>query len=160
MATATAVKTVERFKPESLRRNKCLAWDAAGNKGKGAGVYTSDLINDDETVNVEAASKWGLKPQEVVFLTVKDLPREYHGDVKQAVIAYAREQEMTQEDAVLDLVLSAMLQKAANKSVAALRPTTDRSKDRALSTLRKVLAEQGKSDAQITAALQALGISG
>lgn len=150
-----------KFDPKKVQRNKCLAWDAKANQGKGAGVYTGDLLNDDGTVNTDKARAFGVDPAAVVYLTPSDIPTKYLHDgkltAKSALQAYTADGNYaTADDAILDLIVASVMQDLANASVKAHRPVTDKAVSRATSTLRKVLAAQGKTDAEIDAVLAAL----
>lgn len=149
-------KTPEKFDPTKVQRNKCLAWDPKGNAGKGAGVYTSDLLNDDGSVNVEECKRYGVDPASVSYITFADLDEHYRKGPREAVAHAAKLAKMTTDDYIYSLVISDAMQDAANASVKAHRPVTDRAKDRAASTLRKVLEAQGKSAQEIDALLAAL----
>lgn len=151
-----AEQKLEKFDLAKVQRNKCLAWDATANKGKGAGVYTNDLLNDDGSVNAELAKRYSVDPKAVVFLTAADLAPVYRESAKAALAAAAKEANMTNDDYVWSLVIGDIMQGLANNSVKAHRPVTDRAKDRATSTLRKVLEAQGKSAQEIDALLAAL----
>lgn len=147
---------IEKFEIDKVTRNKCLAWDPKGNNGKGSGVYTNDLLNADGSVNTTLAQAYGVDPKAVVYLTVADLPAVYRESAKAALAAAAKEAKMSNDDYVWSLVISDQMQGLANDSVKGHRPVTDRAKDRAASTLRKVLEASGKSAAEIDAVLAAL----
>ena len=144
------------FDLKAVKRNKCLAWDPTANKGKGGAVVTADLLNDDNTVNEPEAARVGVKAADVIYLTPVDLAEPYRQGYKQALEFHAKENEMTAQDMVYKLVVMDAMQDLANASVAAHRPVTDKARERAESTLRKVLEAQGKSEAEITAVLAVL----
>lgn len=144
------------FDLKAVKRNKCLKWDAAANKGKGGALVTSDFLNDDGTVNSGLAASVGVKDTDVVYLTPADLPEPYRQGYKQALEFHAKENEMSAQDTVYRLIIADAMQDLANASVAAFRPITDKARERAESTLRKVLQAQGKSEEEITSVLAML----
>lgn len=148
-----ALKT---FDLKNVKRNKCLAWDATANKGKGGAVVTADLLNDDGTVNETEAKAASVAVADVAYLTPADLPEPYRQGYKQALEFHAKESNMTPQDTLYRLIIMDAMQDLANASVAAHRPVTDKARERAESTLRKVLEAQGKSEAEITAVLAML----
>lgn len=147
---------MKSFDLKTVKRNKCLAWDPAANKGKGGAVVTADLLNDDGTVNTAEAQRHGVEASAIVYLTPSDLPEAYRQGYKQALEFHAKETEMTAQDTVYKLIIADAMQDLANASVAAHRPVTDKARERAESTLRKVLEAQGKSEAEITGVLAML----
>jgi|SRR3990167_7538020 len=155
MEGAMAMKV---FSIKETRRNKCLAWDPKANGGKGAGVYTSD-VTDSETGKVlpELCQKFGIAEADVRWLTADDLPSEYRVSAKEALRFHAKEAEMSADDTIWSLVVTSAMQTLANDSVRSVRPVTDKAKERATATLRKVLEAQGKTSAEVNAVLAALG---
>lgn len=148
---------IVKFDLAKVTRNKCLAWDPKGNSGKGSGVYTNDLLNDDGTVNADACKAHSVDIASVVYLTPNDLLPVYRESAKAALTAAAKDSSMSNDDYVWSLVIADQMQVLANDSVKAHRPVTDRAKDRALSTLTKVFKAQGKSDQEIASLLKAMG---
>ena len=144
------------FDLKAVKRNKCLAWDVAANKGKGGAIVTADLLNDDGSVNEAEAKRFAVAPADAVYLTPADLAEPYRQGYKQALEFHAKESEMSAQDMVYKLVVMDAMQDLANASVAAHRPVTDKARERAESTLRKVLEAQGKTEAEITAVLAVL----
>ena len=144
---------MEKYDPKTVRRNRALAWDYKNRKP----VYTSDLM-DEGTGKVlpDLCVPYGVKPAEVVYLTVLDLPQAYRDGVKSAMTAWAKEVDMTPDDAAWALCVAAAMQRLANDSVRLVRPVTDKAKDRAASVLRKVFEAQGKSADEIDKMLEAL----
>ena len=144
------------FDLKAVKRNKCLAWDATANKGKGGAVVTADLLNDDNTINEAEAARVAVKPADVIYLTPADLPEPYRQGDKQALEFHAKENEMTAQDMVYKLVVMDAMQDLANASVAAHRPVTSKARERMESTFRKLMEGQGKTEAEITAVLAVL----
>lgn len=153
---------MEKFELSKVTRNKCIGWAAKGSKlpdgsvSKGQALITSMFMNDDDTVNVSKAAEYSLKPEQVVYLTPADLNPAYTQGVKAAMEYHAKECDMSKDDLVYKLIVADAMQDAANKSVAAFRPVTDKAKERAYSTMVKLLEASGKTKEQIEAALIAL----
>ena len=141
-----------KFDPKKLLRNRCVGWDPKEKKARWSGDYQ----NEDGSVNAEACKRDGIEPGAIVPISVADLPPAYAQSAKTALEAHAKEAEMDGNDLVWKLVLEDAMQKLVNRSVNQNRPVTDKAKDRAISTLRKILEAQGKSGAEIDAALKAL----
>ena len=59
---------------------------------------------------------------------------------------------------IYSLIVEDAMQREINGLVSTLRPVTDKAALRATSVLVKMLRDQGKSEAEISAALSALGI--
>lgn len=152
------------FKLEEMTRNKTVGWDPKANKGKGGAVGTSDLMDDDgKTVNVEKCKAFGVNPDTVRFITVADLPPDYAKGPDHALRALAKEWTTkdvvwTMQDVVYFLVLQSRLQDAANESLKAHRPVSDKAKDRASSTIIRELRKQGKSIDEVRAMLSAMSM--
>lgn len=151
---------IEAFDPKSVQRERALAWNEKANGGKGGAITTSDLMNDDSSVNETKCKEWSVSPARVTFITVADLGEPYtHGAsrIQDIVKHAAADAGYSPNDYVLSLVLKDAMQTAYNASVRAIRPVTDRAKERASNTLRTVLRAQGKTEAEINAVLAALG---
>ena len=145
------------FDLKAVKRNKCLAWDVAANKGKGGAIVTADLLNDDGSVNEAEAKRFAVAPADAVYLTPADLAEPYRQGYKQALEFHAKESEMTAQDMVYKLVVMDAMQDLANASVAAHRPVTDKAKDRAESTVRKIAEAQGVTPEKLAEILAILG---
>lgn len=145
-----------KFDVTKVTRNKCLAWDPKGNAGKGSGVYTNDVVDDKGNVVPAECAKYGIDPATVGYITAADMPAPMRESAKAAVAYAAKESNMTVDDYIWSLAVADIMQGLANDSVKAHRPVTDKAKDRAAGTLRKVLEAQGKSKAEIDALLAAL----
>ena len=153
---------MDKFDLTKVTRNKCLGWVPKGSKlpdgsvSKGQAIITSMLVNDDDSVNAELAREHGIDPKLVVYLTPSDLNPAYAAGVKSALEYHAKECDMSKDDLVYKLIIADAMQDAANKSVGAFRPVTDKAKERAYSTMVKLLEASGKTKEQIEAALIAL----
>lgn len=149
----------EKFNAKEVRRNRCLAWDPKANGGKGAGVYTSDLVDDKGNVHAPTCDRFGVAVTAVTYITLDDLNAAYAKGAQAALAFHAKDCDLTPDDLVYKLVLADAMQDAANKSVRDVRPVTDKAKERATHTLRKILEAQGKTPVEITTLLAALSPS-
>jgi hypothetical protein len=152
------------FDAKKMTRNRCIGWDPKGDGGKGAGIYAQDYLDAKGNVDTAACSKDGINPALVKLITVADLPGDYANGPKAALTKLASEwsnekDKWTPDEVAHYLALSARMQDEANESVKRHRPVTDRAAERAASTMTKILRAQGKSEAEITAALKAVGMA-
>lgn len=145
---------LKKFDPTKVNRNKPLAWDAAQKPPKA--VYTSDLVNDDGSVNAEACAKFSVAPASVGYLTVVDLDGHYRGSAKEALEFHARESNMTSNDLMWKLVIQDAMQDKSNETLRAIRPVTDKARERAFGTVEKMLRDIGLTDEQVKAKLAVL----
>ena len=159
------------FKLTDLQRNRTLAWDKAGNKGAGKAVTTSDLMKDDGvTPDPELCAKYGVDPKAVTYLTIDDLPEAFRKSATDAVRALAAEWSQGAKDAdgkpvkwtpdevAWYLVIQSRLQDAANASIKAHRPVSDKALDKAVFTIIRNLKGQGKTQQEIASFLKMGGM--
>lgn len=147
-------RTTWKFNPTEYSRKRPVAWNTEENKA----IYHDDLMDADGKVNDGEAKAVGLAPGEVRPFTFADLGPEY-GTLQKAVAAHVKETAAASaDDLIYSLIVEDAMQRRINALVSALRPVTDKAATRATNVLVKMLRDQGKSDAEITAALSALGI--
>ena len=157
------------FKMSEIKRNRTLAWDKTRNKGAGGAVTTSDLMDDNGNVDNAACAKYGIDPKTVTFITVNDLPEAYRKGPKEALAALAAEWstgkdddgnlvKWTPDEVSHFLVLGSRMQDAANASIKAKRPVSDKALDKAVNVVIKSLKSQGKSQAEVASFLKMGGM--
>lgn len=145
---------LKKFDPTKVNRNKPLAWDAAQKPPKA--VYTSDLMNDDGTINTGSATKYAVPTDAIVFLTVADLDLPYRESAKSALEYHARESNMAPNDLMWKLVIQDAMQDKSNETLRALRPVTDKARERAFGTVEKMLRDMGLTEDQVKSKLAGL----
>ena len=157
------------FKMGEIKRNRTLAWDKTKNKGAGGAVTTSDLLDESGNVDAALCSKYGVKPEAVTFITVADLPEAFRKGPKEALAALATEWSVgknedgspvkwTPDEVAHFLVLGSRMQDAANASIKAKRPVSDKALDKAVNVVIKSLKSQGKSQAEVASFLKMGGM--
>jgi len=100
----------------------------------------------------------GVAPGSVRPFTFADLGADY-GTLAGAVKAHVKATAAASaDDLIYSLIVEDAMQREINGLVSTLRPVTDKAASRATSVLVKMLRDQGKSEAEISAALSALGI--
>ena len=146
-------RTTWKFDPKDYSRKRPVAWNGDENKA----VYHDDLVKDGKVDEGECKT-FGVAPGSVRPFTFADLGVDY-GTLAGAVKAHVKATAAASaDDLIYSLIVEDAMQREINGLVSALRPVTDKAALRATSVLVKMLRDQGKSEAEISAALSALGI--
>ena len=146
-------RTTWKFDPKDYVRKRPVAWDGDENKA----IYHDDLMSDGK-VNEGECKTLGVAPGSVRPFEFADLGADY-GTLAGAVKAHVRATAAASaDDLIYSLIVEDAMQREINGLVSTLRPVTDKAALRATSVLVKMLRDQGKSEAEIGAALSALGI--
>jgi len=146
-------RTTWKFDPKDYVRKRPVAWDGDENKA----IYHDDLMSDGK-VNEGECKTLGVEPSSVRPFTFADLGVDY-GTLAGAVKAHVKATAAASaDDLIYSLIVEDAMQREINGLVSTLRPVTDKAASRATSVLVKMLRDQGKSEAEISAALSALGI--
>ena len=146
-------RTTWKFDPKDYVRKRPVAWDGDENKA----VYHDDLVKDGKVDEGECKTL-GVAPGSVRPFTFADLGADY-GTLAGAVKAHVKATAAASaDDLIYSLIVEDAMQREINGLVSALRPVTDKAALRATGVLVKMLRDQGKSEAEISAALSALGI--
>lgn len=130
------------FDPRAVQRNRALGWDAQ----RGKAILTSDVVDDDGSLNTPKCEAYGIEPSSVSYLTIVDLDAPYAEGWKQALQAHATATGYSPNDLVWKLVVADAMQDLANRSVAEHRPVTDKALERGISTMMKIT---GKSREEV-----------
>ena len=146
-------RTTWKFDPKDYVRKRPVAWDGDENKA----IYHDDLMSDGK-VNEGECKALGVAPGSVRPFEFADLGADY-GTLAGAVKAHVKATAAASaDDLIYSLIVEDAMQREINGLVSTLRPVTDKAASRATSVLVKMLRDQGKSEAEISAALSALGI--
>ena len=146
-------RTTWKFDPKDYVRKRPVAWDGDENKA----IYHDDLVKDGKVDEGECKTL-GVAPGSVRPFTFADLGADY-GTLAGAVKAHVKATAAASaDDLIYSLIVEDAMQREINGLVSTLRPVTDKAALRATSVLVKMLRDQGKSEAEIGAALSALGI--
>ena len=146
-------RTTWKFDPKDYVRKRPVAWNGDENKA----VYHDDLVKDGKVDEGECKTL-GVAPGSVRPFTFADLGADY-GTLAGAVKAHVRATAAASaDDLIYSLIVEDAMQREFNGLVSTLRPVTDKAASRATNVLVKMLRDQGKSEAEISAALSALGI--
>ena len=146
-------RTTWKFDPKDYVRKRPVAWDGDENKA----IYHDDLMSDGK-VNEGECKTFGVALGSVRSFTFADLGVDY-GTLAGAIKAHVKATAAASaDDLIYSLIVEDAMQREINGLVSTLRPVTDKAASRATSVLVKMLRDQGKSEAEISAALSALGI--
>ena len=146
-------RTTWKFDPKDYTRRRPVAWNGDENKA----IYHDDLVKDGRVDEGECKAL-GVAPDSVRPFEFADLGADY-GKLAGAVKAHVKATAAASaDDLIYSLIVEDAMQREINGLVSTLRPVTDKAASRATSVLVKMLRDQGKSEAEISAALSALGI--
>lgn len=169
------------FKTTDITRNRTVGWGhmpedvKPGSATKPRALTTSDftdkkgdLLTGDALKARLAEVKGTVNPAQIGYITVVDLPAEYARDAKSALGKLAAEWsegtdgdgkaiKWTPDEVAYYLVLQSRMQDAANATIKQHRPVTDKALDRSVSTVVKVMKGNGKTLAEVMAALGMMG---
>ena len=147
-------RTTWKFDSKDYSRKRPVAWNGDENKA----VYHDDLLMSDGKVDEGKCKTLGVAPGSVRPFTFADLGVDY-GTLAGAVKAHVKATAAASaDDLIYSLIVEDAMQREINGLVSTLRPVTDKAASRATNVLVKMLRDQGKSEAEISAALSALGI--
>lgn len=175
-------KIMAAFKVADITRNRTVGWgimpeDAKpGSTPKPRAITTADftdaegnLLAGDALKAKVASVKGTVVVEQIGYITVADLPKEYAESPRAALTKLAAEWsegskdadgkpvKWTSDEVMHYLSLQSRMQDAANASIKQHRPVSDKALDRATSTIVKTMKSNGKTLAEIMAVLAATG---
>ena len=153
-AMAERKRSSWKFDSAEYARKRPVAWNAE----EGKAIYHDDLLGKDGKVAEGECKALGIDPGSVRPFTFADLGADYSTLAKAVATAVKVNGAASADDLIYSLIVEDAMQRQINAMVSAIRPVTDKAATRATNVLIKVLREKGKSDAEINAALSALGM--
>lgn len=156
------------FKVEEITRNRTVGWGVVEAGTKARAITTADCVDEKGNVNADFCKRFGIAPDAVNYITVRDLPKEYAESPRAALTKLAAEwsegkdkdgkpAKWSPDDVMHYLVLLSRMQDAANASIKQHRPVSDKALDRATSTMVKTMKGNGKTVQEIIAVFAAMG---